>query len=404
MAEPEAATAGSSEPNRLVAPEATLARLTPHLARLGITRVANVTGLDRIGIPVVTVCRPNARSLAVSQGKGLSLAAAKVSAIMEAVELYHAETISGPLWWVRPDELALGERSFLDPFDLPRSAAAAGYDGPLAWIEAADLWHGGSILVPYACVSADYTQPTESLGAGLSVTTGGLGAGNDRDEALLHGLTELIERDAVTLWRLGGPARRRASTVDPTSIHDPVLIELLDRLSRARLHVRLWEASSDIDVPVFVCLLAGTDADDADPEFGAGCHPRPAVAALRALLEAVQARLTFVAGSRDDIGGELYEPARRARRRREALRWLSEPSPERPFAIDPDAGAASAAAELEITLGALAARGLRNVAAVELTRAEIGVQVVRVLVAGLEGSSDAPDYVPGHRARSLAAG
>ena len=36
-------------------------------------------------------------------------------------------------------------------------------------------------------------------------------------------------------------------------------------------------------------------------------------------------------------------------------------------------------------LGALAARGIRDVAAVDLTRAEIGIPVVRVLVAGLGG-------------------
>ena len=64
---------------------------------MGITRVANVTGLDRIGVPVVMVCRPNARSLAVSQGKGIDLAAATASGLMEAAELYHAEHIERPL-------------------------------------------------------------------------------------------------------------------------------------------------------------------------------------------------------------------------------------------------------------------------------------------------------------------
>ena len=402
MAPPEPDQPAFPGPDRLVPPEETLVRLLPHLGRLGITRVANVTGLDRVGVPVVTVCRPNARSLAVSQGKGLSLAAAKVSAIMEAAELYHAETISGPLWWARPDELS-GERPFLDPLELPRSRSAPNYDGPLAWIEARDLRHGGLVLVPFAAVSADYTQPADTLGPGLSLTTSGLGAGNDRDEAVLQGLTELIERDAVTLWRLGGRLHRAESTIDPSTLGDPRIDELLATISRARLRVRLWDATSDVGLPVFVCLLAGTDADDADPEFGAGCHPRPAVAALRALLEALQARLTFVAGSRDDMGGELYAPVRRARRRREALRWLGELVSERPYAEEGSRGSANAAAELEYVLGALAARGFRSVAAVDLTRAEIGVPVVRVLVAGLEGSSDAPDYVPGHRARSLGA-
>ena len=65
--------------------------------QMGITRVANVTGLDRVGIPVVMVVRPNSRSVAVSQGKGLTVAAAKASGVMEAAELWHAEHITKPL-------------------------------------------------------------------------------------------------------------------------------------------------------------------------------------------------------------------------------------------------------------------------------------------------------------------
>src|SRR6202020_1763686 len=83
--------------HRLVSPETTLARVRPLRPVMGITRIANITGLDCIGIPVTMVCRPNARSLAVSQGKGLDLTAAKVSGVMESIEGYHAEHITLPL-------------------------------------------------------------------------------------------------------------------------------------------------------------------------------------------------------------------------------------------------------------------------------------------------------------------
>src|SRR5438270_2654827 len=83
--------------HRTISPEATLSRVRPLMPVMGITRIANVTGLDSIGIPVVMVCRPNSRSLAVSQGKGLELAAAKASGLMESIETYHAETITLPL-------------------------------------------------------------------------------------------------------------------------------------------------------------------------------------------------------------------------------------------------------------------------------------------------------------------
>jgi len=83
--------------HRLISPVETVSRVRPLMPVMGITRIANVTGLDVVGLPVVMVCRPNARSIAVSQGKGLDLAAAKASGLMEAVETYHAETIQLPL-------------------------------------------------------------------------------------------------------------------------------------------------------------------------------------------------------------------------------------------------------------------------------------------------------------------
>ena len=47
-------------------PAETLARIRPLMARFGITRVANVTGLDRVGIPVALAIRPNARAIAAA--------------------------------------------------------------------------------------------------------------------------------------------------------------------------------------------------------------------------------------------------------------------------------------------------------------------------------------------------
>jgi ribosomal protein S12 methylthiotransferase accessory factor len=173
----------------------------------------------------------------------------------------------------------------------------------------------------------------------------------------------------------------------------------LEQLERADLRVGLWDATSDIALPVIVCLVVGRDAGDADPEFGAGCHPRPEIAALRAILEALQARLTFIAGSRDDMGGELYEPEARARRYQEAERWLREAAIGGRLADNCDGPALDAAGELELALEALSAAGVRSVAAVDLTRPEIAIPAYRVVAAGLEGPSDAPDYVPGPRAR-----
>src|SRR5215470_16074509 len=76
---------------RQITAEETLARLKPILPEFGITRLANITGLDTIGIPVWTAVRPLGLSLSVSQGKGVTQELAIMSGIMESIEVFHAE-------------------------------------------------------------------------------------------------------------------------------------------------------------------------------------------------------------------------------------------------------------------------------------------------------------------------
>jgi ribosomal protein S12 methylthiotransferase accessory factor YcaO len=113
--------------HRSVAPKLTVERIKPHLARMGITRVANITGLDRIGIPVVAVIRPNSRSISVSQGKGLNLDAATASALLASVESFHAERIRLPLLLGSDHDLR-GSVRIMDTRDLPKSKLNL-YDG-----------------------------------------------------------------------------------------------------------------------------------------------------------------------------------------------------------------------------------------------------------------------------------
>src|SRR5438105_12519338 len=79
--------------HRTAAPSDTLARFRPLALRMGITRLGNITGLDHIGIPVAVAVRPNSRAVSVSQGKGLDPTQAMASALMEAIEGFHAEEV-----------------------------------------------------------------------------------------------------------------------------------------------------------------------------------------------------------------------------------------------------------------------------------------------------------------------
>src|ERR671918_2417017 len=145
--------------HRTVDPATTLARVQPYLARMGITRIANVTGLDRIGVPVVMVCRPNSRSLAVSQGKGLTLDAAKASGVMEAIELYHGERIERPLTLGSVRDL--GARHRLVDLDRlpPRAESRFHLNLQLLWIEGRDLLSDEPVWLPYEMVHTNYTLP-----------------------------------------------------------------------------------------------------------------------------------------------------------------------------------------------------------------------------------------------------
>ena len=187
-------------------PEATLERILPLMAPAGITRVADVTGLDTLGVPVVMVVRPSSRSLVVSQGKGLDTVAAKVSGSVESLECCHAECISGPVYLGRLADLA-AMHDIVDPFTLPR--LPYGHfrsELTIPWIEALDIGSDRIRLVPLEIASVDFTLPGIPGSGFFGRSTNGLASGNNIHEAVLHGLCEVIERDAWALWHASAGA------------------------------------------------------------------------------------------------------------------------------------------------------------------------------------------------------
>ena len=156
----------------------TLKRALPLAPVMGITRVANVTGLDSVGIPVVMVCRPNSRSVAVSQGKGIDLASARASGLMEAVELYHAETITLPLRLATYEELRY-QHNVVEVDDLPRGFESRFHPFlRLLWCEGRDLLDGRNVLVPYELVHTNYTVPLPDGHGCFAASSNGLASGN----------------------------------------------------------------------------------------------------------------------------------------------------------------------------------------------------------------------------------
>ena len=389
--------------HRLCTPAETLARVMPGMASMGITRLANITGLDHVGIPVVMACRPNAQSISVSQGKGLTLEAAKASALMESVESYCAERVALPRRRASYRQIG-SEREVVDVNELPWCVGSAFHDDlPRLWVDGLDLFRGCAVAVPFELVHTDYTLPGPELEECFAANTNGLASGNHLLEAIVHGLCEVVERDATTLWQLRLSDDRRDTVVDAASVDDSQCRALLDRLDGADLDVLIWDATSDIGIATFYCLLMDRSTDNAVPEFGAGCHPCRDIALVRALTEAAQARTTYIAGSRDDFDPEWYSERLKIRRRLVCRQLLDAQHPARRFQDVPHHLEQTVQGDIRWLLQRLHAAGLEQTIVVDLAGPARPFSVVRVIVPGLEGpyKGDDSSFVPGRRALAL---
>ena len=387
--------------HRTSTPQETLARVAPLARQIGITRVGNVTGLDHIGIPVAVAVRPNSRSFSVSQGKGLTLAQACASAVMEAVELFHGEDITARTRLASHRQI-LGDSCVVDPDTLCGTGTALPRAAEIAWIEGYDLLCRESCWVPWEIVHTDYTLPTNHTGLYFLSGTNGVAAGNHLLEALSAAVCELVEHDAVALWHARGLHARASCRVDLPSIDDEHCCALLDTYQRAGVVPRVWDVTSDVGIPVFVCDIPATNDDGFGGlrRFrGAGCHPNRAIALVRALTEAAQIRLTYISGNRDDLPASDYEESPEEKLGAALLDAVSQNSAPRLFCQIPHLDADDLAHDLHWELQRLRSVGLNRVIAVDLTRSEIAIPVVRLITPGLEWDCTHPDYIPGTRAR-----
>jgi ribosomal protein S12 methylthiotransferase accessory factor len=369
---------------------------------MGITRIANVTGLDTVGVPVVMVFRPNARSLAVSQGKGLDLPSAKASGLMESIEGYHAETITLPLRLGSYQEMRF-EHRLVHVRGLPTISTGAFHPNlRILWCEGRDLLNEESVLVPYELVHTDYTWPQPAGSGCFASTSNGLASGNHLLEAISHGICEVVERDSTTLWSLRDQAARKSRQLDLATVDDPSCCEVLQKFERAGLAVDVWDTTSDVGIAAFTCRIQEAEQHPMrviPPAAGMGCHPARAIALLRALTEAAQSRLTRITGSRDDLGDNPHSLHRNT-----AVEEGTLPTATCRFDGAPDWDSDTLEADVEWELERLQSAGIKQVIAVDLTKDAFKLPVVRVIIPGLEGLREVPGYIPGKRAQALIAG
>jgi YcaO-like protein with predicted kinase domain len=390
--------------HRLFAPERTVEGVGRLASVMGITRIANVTGLDSIGIPVVMVCRPNSRSIAVSQGKGLTVAAAKASGLMESVEGYHAERITLPLKLASHEELRY-THNIVDVSHLPQPTSGIFHPNlPLLWIEGYDLLQAARVWIPYEMVHLNHTLPLPPGTGCFVASSNGLASGNHLLEAISHGICEVVERDATALWGLRNEAIQDKTRVNLDSVDDADCRDVLRRYERAGVCLAVWETTSDIGIPAFLCLLVEREVNPLRPlpsAFGFGCHPARSIALLRALAEAAQSRLTHISGSRDDFGRNNYEYSLSANLLQSDRARMEIRGPMRDFSAVPTINGATFNDDVAWELDRLRSAGLDCAIVVDLTKTEFGLPVVRVVIPGLEPKDGIADHIPGPRAQAV---
>lgn len=303
LAVPAATAAGGDEPWRVQTAERTLAQIRGVARDAGVTRLADITGLDRLGLPVFQAMRPLSRNISVTSGKGLTRAQAQVSALMEAIETWHAERVTIPAMaatiGAMRRELPYAPE-MLPGLLAPPSSGRLRDDVRLSWIPATVLATGAATWVPRELAHLDFRVSKEPILPTFSASSNGLASGMSRDEALLHALCEVVEResavDGAAAWRDAARGIRADSIPLP-------IAGLLERIDRAGVHWRVVNLTGAIGLPCFEVHLI---EDGLPPSRGLGAHVDRQVALTRALTEAAQARVVRIAGGRDDLYRELY--------------------------------------------------------------------------------------------------
>jgi ribosomal protein S12 methylthiotransferase accessory factor len=362
------------------------------LARvLGISRVTDITRLDCVGVPVFASIRPDAQpgSLCVNAGKGITVAEARVGAYMEAIEYAFAEYNRASLnvLWAPAGEIYEGKRRRDSILDFcPVMNAEIDLDEPLPCVETTDLSSGRKYLVPAELVFLPY--PSELGGSRyFGSNSNGLCSGNSVLEATIHGIAEVIERDICSFQSINDSSELVSNRSLPAAVR-----KIESSLSAVGMNLYVRYVENIFRIPYFMAVVA--ESKVINPIYvsvGYGCHPLKEIALTRAVCEALQSRLSFIHGGRDDLVNR-YERFKRASSKSQAryadhlLARVSKNGSAVRFGSIPDRSSAvvDLTSALDVLLDALAQNGFKRVLRLVYTPPDLSLQVLRVLVPRLE--------------------
>ncbi|MBE6499232.1 MAG: YcaO-related McrA-glycine thioamidation protein [Methanobrevibacter thaueri] len=368
--------------HRVIAPEKTIENNENKLKKIGVTRIADITDLDRIGLPVYTAIRPTAEDGAISiyAGKGISKDHAKASAIMESFERYSAEKQDSDECIVKNiDEI---NENYIHPksLNLPNDFRKEKLNTlELEWSKVSDIITGNDYYIPSNAIFHPYNYPVSLFKS----NTNGLASGNILEEAIIHGIFEVIERDAWSIFEL---THKNYSQIDNANIKSPIIKNTLDKFQSKGIEIKLMNLTADINIPTIAASADDTVTKDAGLlTLGMGTHLNPEVAVLRALTEVAQSRATQINGAREDtVRADFAREAGYERMKRINKYYFKQEDEKIPLSSIENKSTTSITKDLEIVKEELKRNDIEHILYYDLTRSEIDVNVVRVIIPEME--------------------
>ena len=373
--------------HRVIAPSKTIEINHDKLKTAGITRIADITDLDRVGLPIYTAIRPTSQEGAVSiyGGKGISKDHAKASAMMEGFERYSAERQNGDETIVANlDEIAeFGE--YVDPksLNLPKEIEKKDIsDLNLEWSISHDLISGNDYYIPTNSIFHPYA-PNDNVSRLFKSNTNGLASGNILKEAILHGMFEVIERDAWSIFEL---THKNYAQIDIDSIENEIIVDIINKFESEGIKIKLMDFTADIKIPTIAASADDTITKDAGLlTLGIGTHLDPEVAILRALTEVAQSRATQINGAREDtVRADFAREAGYERMKRINKYYFRQEEEQIKLQDIENRSTSSITEDIEIVKDELIANDIEKILYVDLTRPELDVSVVRVIIPEME--------------------
>jgi ribosomal protein S12 methylthiotransferase accessory factor len=355
-----------------------ITRIADHLSRTFLLRSAWAPGLCFVGAQAEIQYEATQKAENFSFGGcGLSLEDATISCLGEAAErisqierrrdIARTATLAEVAEHVPPQVSALAHHLL--------ELSSRGDGTPLDWVAARNL-AGREVLLPADwCLRRAQPGPLKVPGAALSV---GCAAGPTAESASARALLEAVERDAVSLWWKGG---RRGAALDAATTENAV--RLIDRLrgGDAARRTSLLDVTTDLAIPVVVAF--STDAARSGFAAGFGCRFSLGEAAAAALVELCQMELGLQIAmlKRDRLGANSLTAGDAGHLARGAGVHVADDARFRTVQRT-DVGAAFTR-DMSGIRQALERHEI-EAALMELTRADIGVPVVKSVVPALQ--------------------